>query len=310
MSSPLRIVFFGSGAFGLPTLKRLLDKHEVVLVVTQPDRPAGRNRVLTPTPISQFAVDHAIPMIKPLEPNVAEIVSDVHAVSADAFVVIAYGHKLSPELIGERFAINLHASLLPKFRGAAPINWAMMRNEHETGVSVINLAQRMDAGAVFAQVSTPIDPLETAGELHDRLAELGVEPVLQTLRNFQQSTLAPLEQIEEQASRAPKLSKDDGTVTFDQAAADARARVHGLTPWPGCTVRLGEQMVKLLRVREVERSFDGEPGTVDEQGVVACRSGAIQILELQPPGKRAMTWQDYTRGHKLPDKARFENTLR
>lgn len=295
-----RIVYFGSGAFGLPTLRRLAEEHELALVVTQPDRRAGRHRQLTPTPIGEFAASRALVTYKPEDPNDSAAIERIHAVDADAFVVIAYGHKLSPALLDGHFAINLHASLLPKFRGAAPINWAMIANERETGVSVITLAQRMDAGEILAQRSTVIDPLETAGELHDRLSELGVEPVLQTLRAWREGTLEPVTQDDRLASCAPKLSKADGTVSFDQPAALVRARVHGLTPWPGCTVRLGEQMVKLLRVRVEESGVEGVAGTVLDDGRIICNPGAVQILEIQPPGKRAMSWQDYVHGHRLP----------
>lgn len=306
-SRPLRIVFFGSGAFGLPTLRKLREQHDIVLIVTQPDRPAGRKRVLTPTPIGAFAEQHSMATIKPQSPNDPAVVEQIHAVGADAFVIIAYGHKLSEALLGDTFAINLHASLLPKFRGAAPINWAMMRGEGETGVSVINLAQVMDAGAVLDQQATPIDPLETAGELHDRLAELGATPVLRTLQRWQRDELVQQSQDESLASRAPKLSKSDGTVSFDQHAAAVRSRIHGLTPWPGCTVRLGDQTMKLLRVEEVSENPVGRnPGELADTGVIACKEGSVRILEIQPPGSRAMSWQEYIRGRRLPAQARCE----
>lgn len=306
-SGKLRLIYFGSGAFGLPTLARLTEAHDIALIVTQPDRPAGRRRVLTPTPIGSFAAERGLPTIKPPSPNESAVIEQIHAMPADAYVVIAYGHKLGPALLGERFAINLHASLLPKFRGAAPINWAMINNEPETGVSVITLAQTMDAGAILAQSSTPIDPLETAGELHDRLAQLGVEPVEQTLRAWQSGTLEPVKQDDRAASRAPKLAKADGTVSFDQPARAVRARIHGLTPWPGCAVRLGEQSVKLLRVQDVDDAPEGvTPGTILDDGRIVCGGGAVRILEIQPPGGRDMSWEDYSRGHRLPAEARCE----
>ncbi len=304
---PQRIVFFGSGSFGLPTLQQLVEQHTVELVVSQPDRPAGRKRMMTSTPIAAFAEQHGLDTFKPDAPNRPDAIQRIHAVNADAFVVIAYGHKLSPDLLGEHFAMNLHASLLPKFRGAAPINWAMIQNEPETGVSVISLAQRMDAGAILAQVSTPIDPRETAGELHDRLAELGVEPMLQTLHAVQHNELQPVQQDEALASRAPKLAKADGTVSFDQPAAAVRARIHGLTPWPGCTVQLGEQRVKLLRVADRhDTSHTGAVGSVHEDGAIVCSDGVVEILELQPPGSKPMTWHDYARGHRLPANSHCE----
>jgi methionyl-tRNA formyltransferase len=304
----MRLVFFGSGSFGLPTLRRLVDMHDVALVVTQPDRPAGRKRVLTPTPIGEFAAGHGLPIIRPETPNLDEIIERVHAVNADAYVVIAYGHKLKPELLGETFAINLHGSLLPKYRGAAPINWAMIEGETETGVSVITLAQRMDAGEILAQRVTPIDPHETAGELHDRLAGLGPEAFCDVLASYEAGTLQPITQSESLATPAPKLSKRDGTVDFDQPAARVRARVHGLTPWPGCAVRIDGREVKLIRVEEVDdakaRALAGAKpqaaGTIVESGVIVCNPGAVRVLEIQPPGKRIMTYEEYQRGHPIP----------
>ncbi|HRP61821.1 MAG TPA: methionyl-tRNA formyltransferase [Phycisphaerales bacterium] len=298
----MRIVFFGSGEFGLPTLKRLVECHDVAMVVSQPDRPAGRHRQLTPTPIARFAQDERLLVFKPEKPNEPEAVRRVHEICADAYVVIAYGHKIGPALLGETFAINLHASLLPKYRGAAPINWAMIHNEPTTGVSVITLAQRMDAGTILAQRETSIDPLETAGELHDRLAALGPEAVSAVLDQLVSGSIKGVEQDESQATPAPKLSKSDGALQFDAPAEAVRARIHGLTPWPGCAIRIEGKEVKLIRVRNVaERSATAVPGSLSPAGLIACApdGGSIQILELQPAGGKVMSFSDYSRGHPV-----------
>lgn len=302
----MRLIFFGSGSFGLPTLRRLTDAHEVVLVVTQPDRPSGRKRVPTPTPIGEFAAEVGLPTIKPETPNDAAVIDRIHATDADAYVVIAYGHKLSDRLLGETFAINLHGSLLPKYRGAAPINRAVIEGETETGVSVITLAQRMDAGLILAQQATRIDPMETAGELHDRMADFGPEVIGDVLARHESGTLKPIEQDDSQATAAPKLSKREGTVRFDQPADRVRARVHGLTPWPGCTVRLDGREVKLIRVEAIDDDVQGEVGSVDERGIIACDPGTIRIIEIQPPGKRIMTFEQYAPGHPVSTGARCE----
>jgi methionyl-tRNA formyltransferase len=205
------------------------------------------------------------------------------------------------------FAINLHGSLLPKYRGAAPINWAMINGETTTGLSVITLAQRMDAGAVLGQASTPIDPMETAGELHDRLADMGPELVLATLDRHAEGALEPMEQDESKASRAPKLTKADGTVRFDHPAVDVRCRVHGLTPWPGCTVKLGEKHLRLVRVQDLtDCPAAGRPGEVLADGTVACAHGAVQLRSVQPPGGKTMTFQAYCHGHRVPAGAMLE----
>ncbi len=303
----MRLVYFGSGAFGVPTLGRLVATHEVALVVTQPDRPAGRSRRLTPTPVAGFAAAHALSVIRPERVNEPDVVETIRAVAADAFVVIAYGHKMGPGLLAGVFAINLHASLLPKYRGAAPINRAMMCGESETGVSVIEVADRMDAGDVLGRLATPIDPAETAGELHDRLAALGPDLVLDVLARHEAGTLAPRPQDETQVSQAPKLSKAEGTVDFDQPARSVRCRIHGLTPWPGCTVSVGAGRLALRRAEVVDDDDAGvapgtagvAPGTVREDGTVGCNPGAVRLLEVVPPGRREMTFDDYRRGHDV-----------
>jgi methionyl-tRNA formyltransferase len=296
----LRVVFFGSGAFGLPTLRALLQMHEIAAVVSQPDRPAGRSRALTPTPIAEFARERGLHLIQPICALDPEFIARIHGLSADAFVVIAYGHKLGSDLLGTAFAVNLHASLLPRYRGAAPINWAMMRGEPQTGVSVITLAQRMDAGDVLGSAATAIDPLETAGELHDRLAALGPSLVLTVLSRWRDGTLAPVAQDESLATAAPKLTKGDGTVSFDQPATSVRQRVHGLTPWPGCWVKLGDTSLRLHRVRDLdERITLAVPGEIRMDGRVACSKGSLQLLEVQPAGGRVMSCEQYLRGHRI-----------
>lgn len=304
--SRLRLVYFGSGAFGLPTLRRLVELHDVALVVTRPDQPAGRRRHVTPTPIAEFAQQSGLEVFKPVNPNDPEAIEHIRKFAADAFIVIAYGHKLSEALLRDIFAINLHGSLLPKYRGAAPVQWAVLNNERETGVSVIGLDQRMDAGGIYAQQSTPIDPMETAGELHDRLAELGPDVIAKVLNDLRSGSLHPWLQDESQATRAPKLTKADGTLPhgFDQPADFVRARIHGLTPWPGCTVRLNDQELKLLRVKVEEGECEGSPGRLLAGGLIACASGAIRLLEVQPPGGRAMRFDEYARGHSVSSDAR------
>ena len=206
----MRLVFFGSGPFGLPTLESLMRQHQIELVISQPDRPAGRNRKPQPTPITRFAEDNQLAIVRPEDVNDDKVIESIRGVEADAFVIIAFGQKLSRPLLENIFAINLHASLLPKFRGAAPINWAVIHNETHTGISVITLADRMDAGAILGRASTPIDPQETAGELHDRLAEMGPELVEQVLGEFEAGTLVRKTQDESLATKAPKMSKSLG----------------------------------------------------------------------------------------------------
>lgn len=311
----MRLLFFGSGAFGLPTLQSLCEQHEVVEVISQPDKPAGRKRVLTPTPIAEWAMEQGYTVPRVENVNTPEFIEQIKGYEADASVVIAFGQKLGPELIDAmgKLAINLHASLLPKYRGAAPINWAMIDNEPVTGNSVIALAHRMDAGVVYATNETPIDPNETAGELHDRLSEMGPEVVCKVIQQLADATLSPVEQDESLATKARKFTKADGTVSFDQPAELVRARIHGLTPWPGCRVRwikadgTDKGLLTLKRVKAImDMQSTGDNGTIGVDLSVACESGVLQLLEVQAPGGKAMSAEDFARGQGLALDDRME----
>ena len=304
----MRLIFLGSGEFGLPTLERLNADHQVLAVVSQPDRPAGRKQQLTPTPIAGWAAQRGLPVFKVENANDPAFVAQMAALKPEASIVIAFGQKLSPSLIDALgpLVVNLHASLLPKYRGAAPINWAMIRGEKETGVSVIGLAQRMDAGLIYAQAATPIGATETAGELHDRLAALGPAVIERTLVDFAAGTLRGQAQDDSLATKAPKLSKADATVSFDLPADQVASRVHGLTPWPGVSVRWfragegNEQPLFLRRVRALaDQATSAAPGTVLPGGRVACRDGVIELLEVQTPGGRVLPFADFERGHRM-----------
>jgi methionyl-tRNA formyltransferase len=304
----MRLLFFGAGEFGLPTFEALRQQHDVAAVVSQPDRPAGRHRKLTPPPVAQWALDQGLPVLQRDNVNTPDFVSTIQALNVDAAVVIAFGQKLSPELIAAsgRLVVNLHSSLLPRYRGAAPINWAVLNGDEESGVSVISLAQQMDAGLIYAQRRTSIDPLETAGQLHDRLALMGPDVIAQVLDDLQAGTLAGEPQDASLATRAPKLSKADSPIDFTLSAKQVRNRIHGLTPWPGATAawhRQGQDQPQQLMIRRVrvvdESSPQTRPGLVKADGVVACGQGEIRLLEVQLPGKRIMTLEEFIRGNPL-----------
>lgn len=299
------VIFFGSGAFGLPTLRALSEKHRVTAVVSQPDRPAGRGGQLTPTPIAAFAVENlpGVPLFKPEDVNVASVCDELRSIKADAWVVIAFGQKLGRPLLEGKFAINLHASLLPRWRGAAPINWAILAGDAETGNSVITLAEKMDAGLVLGQSRRVIEPLQTIGELHDLLAADGPALVMDVLARHASGSLTPKEQDATLVTIARKLSKADGVVDFAASADECRRRVHGLTPWPGVTVQFRKEPLKLLRVRaNAGGSHSQQPGTMLDgtKGLVACGQGTIlELVEVQQSGKRAMPWDVFARGARV-----------
>ena len=304
----MRIIFFGSGEFGLSTLRHLHDRHDVVAVVSQPDRPAGRRRRSVPTPITKWAQDTGLPLFRSADVNALDFIDQMRGFRSDAGVIIAFGQKLGEPLIEVlgRLAVNLHASLLPKYRGAAPINWAVINGEKETGVSVISLAPRMDAGLVFDRVVTAIEPLETAGELHDRLSILGPDVIEKVLHNFQVGLLRGEVQVDSRVVRAPKLSKADGRVDFNATADEVRCRINGLSPWPGVQVcwALGldgdERPLRLLRAASRPEIADQPPpGTLLHDLGVATGRGVVHLLEVQIPGGRPMAIDDFARGHPL-----------
>ncbi|MDX2148346.1 MAG: methionyl-tRNA formyltransferase [Planctomycetota bacterium] len=329
----MRVVFLGSGEFGLPTARAIAREHQLLAIVSQPDKPAGRGGQLTPTPISAWAASEhpGVPCIKPADVNAPEIVAQVRAFKPDAFVVIAFGQKLGGPLLADIPAINLHASRLPRWRGAAPINWAILAGDSHTGNSVITLAQRMDAGLILAQSERRIDPVLTTGELHDLLSADGPELVLRVLAELARDPVAALSRGAAQdpalVTHARKLSKDDAWIDLNASAEDCRRRVHGLNPWPGVSVTFRGEPLKVLRVgvhdspaggappgdgasnrvgdrdpnAVVARSNGAEPGVIFDAdlGLVACARGVLQLRDVQAPGKRAMAWGDFSRGLRV-----------
>jgi methionyl-tRNA formyltransferase len=310
----MRILFFGSGAFGLPTLQRLASQHTLLAVVSQPDRSAGRGGKLTPTPIAAWSAEHlpATPLLKPPKVNAPEVLAQLRGFGAEAWVVIAFGQKLSRALLDGVFAINLHASLLPRWRGAAPINAAILGGDTMTGNSVITLADRMDAGLILGTSQRAIDPVITAGELHDLLSADGPDLVERVLAGHFAGTLDPHPQDESQVTIATKLSREDDAIDFHQPADFLRRQIHALTPWPGISADLDTkppQPLKLLRARSLPNSHTGAaPGTILDPrvGTIACGHGTIlQILDVQPPGKKTMNWSAYANGRTIPPETRM-----
>jgi methionyl-tRNA formyltransferase len=305
----MRIIFFGSGAFGVPTLQALTSGHDLLAVVSQPDRRAGRGSKTAPTPISAWTQENRpeVPLYRPESINDPEWTDRVRTHEADAWVIIAYGQKLSPALLADRFSINLHASLLPRWRGAAPINAAILVGDTQTGNSVITLADRMDAGLVLGQSTRLIDPDETAGELHDLLATDGPALVETVLTQHADNALEPAEQDESLVMIAPKLGRADAWVDFNESAVAVRSRIHGLTPWPGVSVAIGPTETRLLRVKTEPADDESEdrtalPGTVldPDAGLIQCGKGTvIRLIEVQPAGKRPMPWSAFINGRPV-----------
>ncbi len=301
----MNLLFLGSGAFGLPTLSALSRTHILRAVVTQPDKPAGRGSALSPTPIGAYAAQTLpqIPLLKPAKINDPAVVSQLRAFNADAWVVIAYGQKLGKSLLDGVFAINLHASLLPRWRGAAPISAAILAGDVETGNSIITLADRMDAGHILARSRTPITPSTTTGELHDILANQGPGLVEQVLAAKLANSLHPEPQDESHVTIAPKLSKSDGRLDFHAPADECRRRIHAFNPWPGITVSFRGQPLKLLTAASDQPSVSSsQPGSILEPavGLIACgNQTTLKLLTVQPAGKKPMPFPDFARGQRI-----------
>ncbi|MCC5829370.1 MAG: methionyl-tRNA formyltransferase [Phycisphaeraceae bacterium] len=302
----IRVLLMGSGAFGVPSFAAVHDRHEVVGLVTQPSRPAGRRRLPTPTPAATWASEHGLAVWETDNVNDPAMIDQLQALTPDVALVIAFGQKLS-DLCLDRLggmAINLHASLLPAFRGAAPVQWAVITGQAATGNSVIALASTMDAGDILGVQMVDIAPTETAGELHDRLSAMAPSLVLDVIQRIRAGTLEPIKQRPEKATRAPKLSRRDAWVDFARPARDVAARINGLNPWPGVSVNWigpeGESNpVMLRRARPLEEmDHSSVPGQVLDGLRIACGAGAIELLELQLPGKRLIDARSFLAGHQ------------
>lgn len=306
----MRVVFFGSGAFARPTLEWLVQStHEIPLVVTQPARGSGRGRRLTRTPVRALADELGVASADADDVNSPTFVEMLRSQRATLGLVIAFGQKLGPELLGSLpwGCINLHASLLPRLRGAAPINWAILRGEERTGCTVFRIGERMDAGPILVSRWTTIKPEETAGELHDRLAGIGVDAVRAALDLCGDNTMpAGTPQDESKATRAPKLKKADGLIDFHGPALAVARHICGMTPWPGAATRFVAadgrwEDVSIIRARRAEDPTRPQlpPGTLDDRLYVAAGDGYVELLEVKPSSGRVMTWPDYVNGRHV-----------
>ena len=312
MDTPkLRIVFMGTPPLARESLAALLGvpDWQVVAVVTQPDRPKGRALACLPSPVKELALAHALPVLQPPKAREAAFLESLRAYAPDLIVVAAYGHILPPAILElPRFGcLNVHTSLLPKYRGAAPIQWAIAHGETETGVTIMQMDAGMDTGGIVAQQATPIAPEDDSQTLHDRLAALGAALLVATIPGYVGGELPARPQPAAGASHAPKVTKADGHMAWNLPARTLWNRLRAFTPWPGAYTfphpPAKSQMLKLWHAEVVE-SAAGQPGEVlsaDKSGIlVACGTGALRVLELQPEGGRRMKVQDFLAGHAVP----------
>lgn len=306
----MEIIYLGSGEFGIQSLNALADSsHSLPFIATQLPQPAGRGRKQSPTPVACWAKNHSTPFIEADNVNTPAVIDKIAGLRPDLIVVIAFGQKIGNDLINlPRLgrAINVHASLLPKYRGAAPINWAIINGETQTGISIIRLAEKMDAGDILAQAKTDIAPDETAGQLHDRLAQMAAPLLLKTLDHIAAGTAVYTKQDHSRATLAPKLKKSDGFLDFDDSAEALRRRILGLWPWPGAsaiyiskkTAKSQQVTIAMAKVVETSNPKELPEGTLDENIHVICGRNALKITKIKPAGRPLMDFKAFVNGRQ------------
>jgi len=308
-TTPLKIIYAGTPDFAVPPLQALIDAgHQICAVYTQPDRPAGRGRKLRASPVKRLALENSIPVLQPTSLKGEFEQAELIALGSDLMVVVAYGLLLpQPILDAPRLGcINIHASLLPRWRGAAPIQRAIHSGDSESGVAIMQMDIGLDTGDVLSLATLPIEPSDTSATLHDKLSQLGAQTLVETLASLAAGEIIPRPQDEAGVTYAPKLSKAEAEIDWSGSAAEIAQTVQAFNPWPVAQTALGEQTLRIWQARLVEGANGGAtPGTViasSGEGVdVACGSGVVRLLELQLPGGKALKVADFVNGRDLSD---------
>ena len=307
----MRIVFAGTPAPALPSLQRLIDSphHDVVAVLTRPDAAAGRRGKPAPSPCAQLALDAGIPILRPEQPNSAEFVAELTGIAPDCCAVVAYGALLSAQMLAvpPHGWVNLHFSLLPAWRGAAPVQAAIAAGDTVTGATTFRIEPALDSGPVYGVLTQTITPTDTAGELLDRLAKSGAMLLETTLDGIAAGTLNPIAQPTDGVSIAPKISVEQARVRWDLPAHVIERRIRAVTPNPGAWTMLGDMRIKLGPVTVEEFGVHMEPGRIEaERSLLRVGTGSAPVLlgQIQPPGKKAMAAADWARGARLDPEVR------
>lgn len=305
-AAELKVVFMGTPDFAVGTLQGLIDAGvDLIGVYTQPDRPKGRGKKLAPPPVKELALEHGIPVYQPPKLRDPVAVAELQELAPDLIVVVAYGQILPQSVldIPQQGCINVHASLLPKYRGAAPINKAIVDGETVTGITTMLMDVGLDTGDMLVKKSLEIGPDETAGELHDRLAVLGRETMEVTLQQVLEGKLSPEKQQDDDSTYAPMMKKEDGLIDWTLSAQEIHDRARGLAPWPGAFTMLDGEVLKISRTEVSEGAgATGEILVANANGVdVACGNGVVRIGALQLPGKKMLPAADFLRGYQLAE---------
>jgi len=302
----MRIVFMGTPDFAVPSLKSLLEAgHDIIGVVTQPDRPKGRKQVLTKSPIKVVAEENGIEVYQPKRIRNEEAITKVVSWRPDLIVTAAYG-QIIPVAILEApkyKAVNVHASLLPKYRGAAPIHQSIIDGEKETGITIMYMVKELDAGDILSQVTVKIDEKETVGSLHDKLSIAGAKLLMNTIENIESGEIIPIAQNDQDATFAPTLKRQDEEINWNMGSKQIYNKIRGLNPWPVSFTYLDQEVFKIWWAEPIEVTHQQEPGTIlkieKDKLWIATKDGAIDLKEVQPSGKRKMDIISFLQGTKL-----------
>ncbi len=305
----MRVVFMGTPDFAVPSLQKLLDAgFEVCAVYTQPDKPKGRGHKLQAPPVKELALQHEIPVFQPTSLRKEEVQQELQSFQPDVIVVVAYG-KILPKAVLDLprlGCINVHGSLLPKYRGAAPIQWTVINGDGTGGVTTMFMGEGLDTGDMLLKAETPVGAEETAGQLFDRLKDLGADLLLETLEKLEQGTLTPIPQNEEDATHAPMLSKELSVIDWSKPARELHNLIRGLNPWPSAYSYLDGKKLKIHASRVVEGSGEaGKAFTKDGNLLVYCGEDALELTEIQTENGKRMDGKSYLLGHPLNKDSRF-----
>jgi len=306
MPTPLRIVYAGTPEFAAVALQALIESpHQVIAAYTQPDRPAGRGRKLKASPVKELALAHDIPVYQPESLKSTEEQAQLAALEPDMMVVAAYGLLLPAEVLAipRLGCLNIHASLLPRWRGAAPIQRAILAGDAETGITIMQMDVGLDTGDMLYKLITPIQESDTAQTLHDRLAGLGAQAIIEALQGLQEGTLKAQQQDDAQANYAKKLQKSEAAIDWSQPAQQIARQVAAFNPWPVAQTQNGEEVLRIWEARALEEQSGNTPGSVirtDKQGIdIACGEGVLRLLRLQRPGGKPQMAADFLNANKL-----------
>ncbi|MGD9486798.1 MAG: methionyl-tRNA formyltransferase [Calditrichaceae bacterium] len=302
----MNIIFMGTPQFAVVSLKKLIEsKHKVLAVVTVPDKKKGRGQKMGSSAVKEFALEHNIPVLQPVDLKSADFIQALKDFKSDMFVVVAF-RILPGQVFGipPQGTINIHASLLPKYRGAAPINWSIMNGDSETGVTTMHINEKVDTGDILLQEKVKIDPETTAGELHDSLAVKGSDLLLKTIEQIESGNISPIIQNDTLATKAPKIKNETCHIDFSNDARRVHDHIRGLSPYPAAFAIYNGKIMKFFKsFVMMTESVTGEAGTViaidKDSFVIGCGTGSIKIVEVQPEGRKRMSVKEFFNGYKM-----------